>query len=71
MYQKAGVSIIGFRRAESSLGPFRAFNPSAGEEMEPLYFTASPAEVDQAAQLASQAFAIYRECSGSTKGAFL
>src|ERR1700730_7251920 len=71
MYKMAGVSIIGFRRPQSSIGAFRAFKQSAGEELDPLYYAASPAEVDQAAQLANAAFAIYGQYSGKTKAAFL
>src|ERR1700730_16532770 len=66
-----GRSIIGIGRGESAAGAFQGINPTTGEQLEPTYFAASGKEVDRAAQLASQAFAIYRECSGKTKAAFL
>lgn len=71
MAQLSGKSIVGFRRSGSGGRPFQGFNPSTGEQLEPTYYAASAAEVDQAAQLASKAFAIYRDCSGHTKAAFL
>lgn len=71
MPQLLGKSIIGFRRGVSAGGGFEGFNPTRGESLEPTYCAASPEEVDQAAQLASKAFANYRECSGKTKAAFL
>jgi NADP-dependent aldehyde dehydrogenase len=66
-----GKSIIGFTRSNSVADSFQAFNPSTAEQIDPAYFAASTEEVDRAAQLASEAFAIYRECSGKTKAAFL
>jgi alpha-ketoglutaric semialdehyde dehydrogenase len=71
MPQLSGKSIIGFRRGESESGPFHGVNPVAGDELAPSYFAASAAEVDQAAQLASTAFAIYRQTSGRARATFL
>src|SRR6266478_4506777 len=71
MFQLSGKSIIGFQRGASNGNPFQGFNPTKGDRLDPAYFGASAEEVDHAAQLASQASAIYRECSGQTKAAFL
>jgi NADP-dependent aldehyde dehydrogenase len=69
--QLSGKSIIGFERGASNGGAFHGSNPSTEAVLEPAYFAASTEEVDRAAQLASQAFEIYRECSGKTKAEFL
>jgi NADP-dependent aldehyde dehydrogenase len=39
--------------------------------LEPVYFSASTTEVDQAVELAAQAFPVYAATSGKAKGAFL
>src|SRR5450432_770207 len=70
-FQLTGRSIIGFQRSASNGGAFHGLNPATNEALEPAYFAASAAEVDEAVQLASNAFAIYRECSGRAKAAFL
>jgi len=71
MFQLSGTSIIGFGRGASGARLFHSINPSTGAELAPNYYSANEAEVNQAAQLASQAFSIYRECSGQMKAAFL
>lgn len=67
----AGRSLIGFGRGEGTGGSFQGINPATGEELDPVYCTASTAEVNQAATLAGDAFASYRESSGKARGAFL
>jgi NADP-dependent aldehyde dehydrogenase len=47
------------------------FNPATGENLEPGYHFASSAEVDQASQLASEAFASYSQTSGAKRAQFL
>jgi NADP-dependent aldehyde dehydrogenase len=46
-------------------------NPATGQKLEPVYFSASAAEVDQAVELAAQAFPVYAATSGKAKAAFL
>lgn len=70
-FKLLGRSIIGFRRGASDGGSFQGIDPANNAMLEPTYYAASNVEVDRAAQLASEAFAIYRECSGRTKAAFL
>ena len=70
-FQLSGRSIIGFHRSASNGGPLHSLNPVTDEVLEPTYCAASPEEVDEAAQLAGKAFAIYRDCSGGVKAAFL
>lgn len=71
MPQLSGRSIIGFHRSSSTEGRFHGLNPATNTQIDPAYVAATAAEVDEAALLASDAFTIYRECSGKLKGAFL
>ncbi|HZS47289.1 MAG TPA: aldehyde dehydrogenase (NADP(+)) [Blastocatellia bacterium] len=66
-----GRSIIGSRRGEDQIHSLQGFNPATGEKLLPVYYSASVAEVDLAAQLAHQAFASYSRKSGREKAAFL
>ncbi|HXM36041.1 MAG TPA: aldehyde dehydrogenase family protein, partial [Pyrinomonadaceae bacterium] len=68
--QLLGKSIIGFGGGTAP-GSFQGFNPSTGAQLEPTYSAANAEEVDEAAQLARQAFEIYRDVSGKTKAALL
>ncbi|HWH56395.1 MAG TPA: aldehyde dehydrogenase family protein, partial [Terriglobales bacterium] len=67
----AGRSIIGFREGSTSGAKFRAHNPVTGEALEPDFYSASAEEVNQAASLAHDAFATYRNTSGAEKAKFL
>ena len=71
MYEILGTSLIGSQRGASNAEGFHGINPSTGEELAPAYYSASEAEVDQAAELANKAFEIYRQTSGKTRAAFL
>jgi alpha-ketoglutaric semialdehyde dehydrogenase len=67
----AGRSIIGFRDGSTDGPRFRALNPATGETLEPDFYSASAEEVNQAASLAHEAFATYRNTSGADKATFL
>jgi 2,5-dioxopentanoate dehydrogenase len=71
MKQLAGTSIIGFARGALNRGTLQGFNPATGEDLPPVYHTASAAEVDHAAQLAHAAFAIYSQTTGVERAQFL
>lgn len=71
MFQLSGQSIIGFSRGTSLAGSFSGFNPSTGEDLLPIYYSASADEVNKAAQLAHKAFEIYSHATGKEKAAFL
>ena len=71
MRQLSGTSIIGFRRGAENGGTLHGFNPATGEELPPLYHSASRDEVDQTAQLAHTAFATYSQTTGADKARFL
>jgi NADP-dependent aldehyde dehydrogenase len=66
-----GQSFLGSQRGTLGGAPFQAVNPATGQLLDPIYSSASPADVDQAVQLAAQAFPIYAATSGKAKGAFL
>lgn len=66
-----GKSIIGFREGSSAGRAFRAINPATGETVGPDFFSASAADIEQAAQLAHAAFESYGRLSGKEKGKFL
>ena len=67
----SGQSLIGGRRGSRDGKSFQAANPQTGAALEPGYYSAIPAEVDEAAQLASQAFTTYFQATGKGKAAFL
>jgi alpha-ketoglutaric semialdehyde dehydrogenase len=67
----AGKSMIGFREGASGGDVFHATNPKTGERLAQQFSSALPQEIDAAAGLADQAFAVYGRTSGSDKAAFL
>jgi alpha-ketoglutaric semialdehyde dehydrogenase len=67
----AGKSIIGFRECAGGSEVFHATNPKTGERLPQDFFSATPQEIDTAANLAHEAFAIYSRTSGQDKAAFL
>ena len=69
--QLNGRSIIGFRRGEGNRAELHGFNPATAETLSPPYHYATPAEVDQAAQLANAAFASYSQTTGAQRASFL
>lgn len=71
MKQLTGTSIIGFGRGALNAGTLQGINPATGDNLQPIYHTASAAEVDRAAQLAHAAFATYSQTSGREKAHFL
>jgi 2,5-dioxopentanoate dehydrogenase len=66
-----GKSIIGFREPNVAGDAFHATNPKTGEPLPQDFFSATAEEIDTAANLAQEAFAIYSRTSGYEKAAFL
>jgi NADP-dependent aldehyde dehydrogenase len=66
-----GQSIIGFKRGELNGGSLHGLNPATGENLEPSYHFANPAEVDEAAQLADKAFVSFSQTTGAQRAKFL
>ena len=71
MMELTGQSFLGSRRGTRSGAGFQAQNPQTSEALTPLYYSATPAEVDEAIELASWAFASYSQTSGKARAAFL
>jgi NADP-dependent aldehyde dehydrogenase len=66
-----GSSFIGSRRGALGGAAIQALSPAKGERIEPVYASASPAEVDEAVQLAARAFPVYAAMGGKAQSAFL
>lgn len=66
-----GTQLIGHRRRADGERTFRGYNPAAGEELEPTYTDATEEELDEALDLAEEAFEAYREVDPDQKAAFL
>ena len=66
-----GQSFIGAQRGSHKGAQFHGLNPQTGTLLEPAYNSASPAELDQAVQLAAEAFTSYSQTSGKARAAFL
>jgi 2,5-dioxopentanoate dehydrogenase len=66
-----GLSFIGSERGARSGSSFQAFAPATGEPIQPVYRSATLEELDQAANLAADAFTQYANTSGKARAAFL
>ncbi|BCM89901.1 alpha-ketoglutaric semialdehyde dehydrogenase [Abditibacteriota bacterium] len=69
-----GTSLIGTGTAPQdtpTTKPFRAFNPAQGAELETEFYPATKADVERAATIAHEAFAVTKNLSGKTKARFL
>jgi NADP-dependent aldehyde dehydrogenase len=66
-----GRSIIGFRDGGEACEQFYGVNPANGQRLQPAFSPAAAGDVERAAQLAVEAFAVYGRTSGQARGAFL
>jgi 2,5-dioxopentanoate dehydrogenase len=66
-----GRSLIGFREGSGSGELSYATDPTSGQHLQPGFAAATAEEVELAARLASEAFAVYCRVSGRDRGAFL
>ena len=66
-----GYSIIDGQSREGNGAAFRGVDPAKGEQLEPVYHCASIADLNRAADLAEEAFVVYRKLSGRERGRFL
>jgi 2,5-dioxopentanoate dehydrogenase len=66
-----GLSILGFRAGSATKEVFHATNARTGERLETDFYSATPEEVDAAATLADEAFAVYSRTTGREKAVFL
>lgn len=66
-----GRSIIGGGRGQENGQIQHGLNPVSGEKLEPGWFAAEPAEVEEAVQLANNSFESFRQLTGKERGQFL
>jgi 2,5-dioxopentanoate dehydrogenase len=66
-----GHSIVNGLSLEGTGEPFRGVNPETGESLEPVYRCASLVDLNSAAELADEAFSVYRKTSGKERAKFL
>lgn len=66
-----GLSLIGRGRGELGTRRFQARNPATGAVLEPVFHTATPADLERATGLARQAAPAYAALDGPARGAFL
>ncbi|MBP9837833.1 MAG: aldehyde dehydrogenase (NADP(+)) [Proteobacteria bacterium] len=64
-------SLIGNKRSKSGTGTYQAVNPLTSKKLEPHFYNASLAEVDEALKLAEQSFNAYRSKSKDERAVFL
>ncbi|GAA4272934.1 aldehyde dehydrogenase (NADP(+)) [Aquimarina gracilis] len=66
-----GKNHIGNRLSAKGKKTYKTFNPKLNLENEPLFYEASREEIEEAVDLASEAFKAYRKVSGKQKAEFL
>ena len=66
-----GKNYIGEQLSNKGNRTYKTFNPLLNIENEHLYYEANKDEIDEAVNLASEAFKIFRRTSGEMKAAFL
>jgi alpha-ketoglutaric semialdehyde dehydrogenase len=69
--QLKGLSILGYNRAKPSGTSRRAINPATGLPLEPGFFSASSKDLNEAVELAADAFLAYSEWKPSQRAEFL
>ena len=67
----SGVSLIGGQPGTRRDQPFHAHNPADGSALEPFFFSASDAELDEAVQLAAAAAPMVAASSGAERAKLL
>jgi 2,5-dioxopentanoate dehydrogenase len=70
-FMLTGHSIIHGESHQGNAGTFSGFDPSTGTTLEPIYHYASLEDLALAADLADEAFAIYRNLPGKDRARFL
>lgn len=66
-----GHSLINGESISNSGAAFNGFEPATGATLEPLYYAASDEDVDRAANLAAEAFAVTAKLSGHKRAELL
>ena len=66
-----GCSIVNGEARQGSGAEFHGFDPAMGERLEPAYRSGSIEDLNAAAELAEEAFAIYGKLPGRERARFL
>ncbi len=66
-----GQQLIGFATSVDPQKSFTGINAATGQTLEPAFYEASAAEIDQAIKLADQAFGRYRQTTPERRATFL
>lgn len=66
-----GEMFLGATRVAGRQGTVHGIDPRTGEQLEPAYGLGSSADVARAAELAAEAFGVYRETAPKERAAFL
>jgi NADP-dependent aldehyde dehydrogenase len=66
-----GDMLIGAKQVRGSSAGFRGVDPASGSELDPVYASATAADVDHACSLAWSAFDVYRETKPQQRAALL
>jgi NADP-dependent aldehyde dehydrogenase len=68
---QTGELLIGGAGCRGAGEAFRGYDPASGVMLDPVYASATLADVSEACALAASAFPLYRECSPEARAAFL
>lgn len=66
-----GEMLIGQQSVTGTQANIQAVNPATGEKLEPIYIGGSRVHVEQACELAEEAYVTYRETSPEERATFL
>lgn len=66
-----GKNYIGNKLSSTGSSTFKTVNPVLNIENSPLFYDATPTEIEEAVTLASHAYRNYRQVSGASKAVFL
>lgn len=70
-FSLSGRSLLGENATETKGSSFRGINPASGAELEPVFYSATAEDIDQAANLASDAFPTLAALSGRDRATLL
>lgn len=67
----SGTNSIGNKASKQGKKTFKTFDPIQNKDTEWTFYEASSSEIDEAVALATEAFKVYKDCSGEKKAEFL
>ena len=67
----SGKNIIGNKLSKQGDVTYKTFNPKTNKETNFTFYEATSVEINEAVELASEAYKIYKDISGSKKADFL